>query len=192
VAAYGLYAIDPALHSLSPRQLSVDPRSRSVPRAQTSLASRRRSSIANSLCGRNSAGSPEICATFQGPQRHGARWRRAISRHNDSAGSASRDQARWHRNRCDSRGAKAAGVGCCTAGANPRLSLIGILRDRVLLPSRAGAGRHGSRGISRNSRINPMQSAAAKLPADQWFLTRAFVARINREISRRRAMASAV
>ncbi len=36
-----------------------------------------------------------------------------------------------------------------------------------------------------------MQSAAAKLPADQWFLTRAFVARINREISRRRAMASA-
>ena len=62
--------------------------------------------------------SPEICATFQVPQCHGARWRRTISRHNDSAGSASRDQARWHRNSCHSRGAKAAGAGCCTAGAN--------------------------------------------------------------------------
>src|SRR5215510_6319401 len=30
-----------------------------------SCASRRRSSNANSLCGRNSARSPEICATFQ-------------------------------------------------------------------------------------------------------------------------------
>ena len=30
-----------------------------------SCASHRRSSNANSLCGRNSAGSPEICATFQ-------------------------------------------------------------------------------------------------------------------------------
>src|SRR5215469_3194648 len=37
LAAYGLYAIDTALHSASLRQLSGDPRSRSVPPAQTSL-----------------------------------------------------------------------------------------------------------------------------------------------------------
>src|SRR5215813_8177141 len=37
LAAYGLYAIDTALHSPSLRQLSADPRSRSVPPAQTSL-----------------------------------------------------------------------------------------------------------------------------------------------------------
>jgi len=37
LAAYGLYAIDTALHSPSLRQLSGGPRSRSVPPAQTSL-----------------------------------------------------------------------------------------------------------------------------------------------------------
>ena len=42
-----------------------------------SRASRRRSSNANSLCGRNLAGSPEICATFQVPQCHVARWQRS-------------------------------------------------------------------------------------------------------------------
>jgi hypothetical protein len=44
------------------------------------------------------------------PQCHGARWRRAISRHNDSAGSASRDKARWHRNSRDSRGVRVRAV----------------------------------------------------------------------------------
>src|SRR6516164_4854813 len=37
LVAYGLYAIDTALHSPSLRQLSVDPPSQSVPPAQTSL-----------------------------------------------------------------------------------------------------------------------------------------------------------
>src|SRR6516165_11095985 len=37
LAEYGLYAIDTALHSASLRQLSGDPRNRSVPPAQTSL-----------------------------------------------------------------------------------------------------------------------------------------------------------
>src|SRR4029077_2243003 len=37
LAAYGLYAIDTAFHSLSLRQLSDDSRSRSGPPAQTSL-----------------------------------------------------------------------------------------------------------------------------------------------------------
>jgi hypothetical protein len=36
-----------------------------IPALGPSYASHRRSSNANSLCGRHSAGSPEICATFQ-------------------------------------------------------------------------------------------------------------------------------
>src|SRR5262249_59316864 len=38
LVAYGLYAINTALHSPSLRQLSADPRSRSVPPAQISLS----------------------------------------------------------------------------------------------------------------------------------------------------------
>src|SRR5258708_13316891 len=45
VAAYGLYAIDTALHSPSLRQLSGGPRSRSVPPAQTSLLAPQRRTV---------------------------------------------------------------------------------------------------------------------------------------------------
>ena len=72
----GCILMPPASASILPRVLALGP----------SCAPLRRSSNANSLCGRNSAGSREICATFQVPQCHGAWLQRAISRHNDSAG----------------------------------------------------------------------------------------------------------
>jgi hypothetical protein len=82
-----------------------------------SCTSHRRSSNANSL--RNSAGSPEICATFQVPQCHGARWRRTISRHNDSAGSLRLEIRRdGTATAATPAELKTAGAGCCTAGAN--------------------------------------------------------------------------
>ena len=58
----------PTCRQVAPPLLMTNARARmsaEIPARGPSYASHRRSSNANSLCGRNSAGSPKICATFQ-------------------------------------------------------------------------------------------------------------------------------